>query len=208
MLPNALNTPFFLNDVLIEPLLHRLHRGDQIIHLEPRMMYLLCLLAAEPQVVQARRALMDAVWSDVTVNDESLTKAISDIRKALGDAARQPTYIETIPKVGYRLIASVRSQHTTAQAAPRPAVPRTERSRTRHLWLAIAVLFCMMCGQWFYVAYTTPEATITKQVTKSAPIIVTATVDGEHPAEVAGKVEAVVEAIVEREIERVTTSSE
>lgn len=202
------NAPFHLNTVLVEPSLNRLHRGDQIVHVEPRMMQLLCLLTAQRNVVQERAALLAAVWPDVTVNDESLTKAISDLRKALGDAARQPTFIETIPKVGYRLIASVRPQRSYSAPSPeRPTALRQTSPQTRRLWIALAALFLLVCGQWLYLARDTPDATITKQITKSAPIIVTTTVDGEHPDAIEGEVQAVVEAIVEQEIEHVTASS-
>ncbi len=52
----------------------------------------------------SRRQLLDAVWPDVTVGEEVLTHAIAELRKALGDSKRQPRYIETVHKSGYRLL--------------------------------------------------------------------------------------------------------
>ena len=50
-----------------------------------------------------------AVWRDVVVTSSSVYQAIADLRRALGDDKREPQYIATIPRKGYRLIAPVRS---------------------------------------------------------------------------------------------------
>lgn len=73
------------------------------------MRVLLCL-AAQPGTVVTRDELLATVWNDVTVTDESLTRCISDLRRSFGDDPAQPAIIETIRKVGYRLIAAVESE--------------------------------------------------------------------------------------------------
>jgi len=57
--------------------------------------------------VCTREALVEQVWPDTVVNEDALTHAISDLRKIFGDTPRNPQFIQTIPKVGYRLIAPV-----------------------------------------------------------------------------------------------------
>lgn len=69
-------------------------------------MDLLCVLAAHRGQVVSREALMQALWPDVVVGDDSLARTVSKLRQALGDDARSPTYLETIAKRGYRLLAS------------------------------------------------------------------------------------------------------
>lgn len=71
--------------------------------LEPRLMHLLCLLAADPQQVLTREELMESLWPRVIVNENSLTRAVSELRKRLGDGTSGKPLIDTIPKTGYRL---------------------------------------------------------------------------------------------------------
>ncbi len=75
--------------------------------LSPRAASLLSLLVIAEGEVVSRDALMDGVWPDVTVGDESLTQAIAELRRAFGAWRGSPKAIETISKVGYRLVAPV-----------------------------------------------------------------------------------------------------
>jgi len=58
--------------------------------------------------VASREEILESVWTDVIVNDDALTLAISRLRRAFSDNPKQPEYIETIPKRGYRLVADTR----------------------------------------------------------------------------------------------------
>jgi TolB-like protein/DNA-binding winged helix-turn-helix (wHTH) protein/Tfp pilus assembly protein PilF len=64
-------------------------------------------LAQRAGQVVSRDELLSAVWPGVVVGDDALTQAVIKLRKALGDDARRPEYIETLAKRGYRLIAPV-----------------------------------------------------------------------------------------------------
>jgi len=86
---------------------NELRRGDEATHIEPKAMEVLLALAERPGEVVSREKLLEAVWPGVVVGDEALTQCIIKLRKALGDHPRTPTYVETIPKRGYRLIAKV-----------------------------------------------------------------------------------------------------
>jgi DNA-binding winged helix-turn-helix (wHTH) protein/TolB-like protein/cytochrome c-type biogenesis protein CcmH/NrfG len=81
--------------------------GAQSVRLEPRVMDVLVCLASEPGRVIAKEELLDAVWGEAYVEEGALSQAIHLIRKALGDDARQPRYIQTIPKRGYRLVVTI-----------------------------------------------------------------------------------------------------
>lgn len=74
---------------------------------EPKVAEVLVYLARRAGKVVGRDELLAAVWPRVVVGDDALTQAVIKLRKALGDDARRPTYIETLAKRGYRLIASV-----------------------------------------------------------------------------------------------------
>lgn len=92
----------------MEPDLNRVSRGGAFVQIEIRMMQVLTYLAERAGAVVSRRELFDAVWSTEFVSDNALTHAVAEIRKALGDNARKPAYIETVQRRGYRLIAPVR----------------------------------------------------------------------------------------------------
>lgn len=67
---------------------------------------LLCLVDASETVV-SKQQLIDRVWSTEFVTENALTHAITELRTKLGDDAKNPTYIETIPRRGYRIVAPV-----------------------------------------------------------------------------------------------------
>ena len=70
-------------------------------------MSLLCLLASKPGYVFSKEEIFAQVWGQAFVEDSTLTRSISDLRRALGDDARSPHSIQTLPKKGYRCIAPV-----------------------------------------------------------------------------------------------------
>src|SRR5688500_4417914 len=82
-------------------------RGDRLTRLEPRIMDLLVYLAAEPGKVVPKEELLEVVWGGAFVEEGVLSQAIHSLRKALGDDARQPHFVQTIPKRGYLLVAPV-----------------------------------------------------------------------------------------------------
>ena len=106
-LPRPLPAPFRLRDIEIRPASNEIVVADVVVRLKPRLMAVLLRLAAAPQQVVPRETLLAEVWPRRMVNDDVLSRAIADLRTALSDDAREARFIETIPKVGYRLIAPV-----------------------------------------------------------------------------------------------------
>lgn len=82
-------------------------RGDRAIHIEPKVMELLSYLADRRGEVVPKERLIQEVWPDAFVTDEVLSNAIWKLRQALGDDPKDPTFIQTVPKKGYRLLAPV-----------------------------------------------------------------------------------------------------
>jgi TolB-like protein/DNA-binding winged helix-turn-helix (wHTH) protein/tetratricopeptide (TPR) repeat protein len=76
-------------------------------HLQPKSMDVLLCLASSPNHIVERDQLIEQVWGPRAVTDEPLTRCIHEIRRELSDTCDKPTYIQTIPKRGYRLIAPV-----------------------------------------------------------------------------------------------------
>src|SRR6185312_16349191 len=100
--------PLAIGQWLVDPRSNELRRGSDVVRLEPKAMDVLMLLAERAGRPVTRDELFTAAWPGVVVGDEALTQTINKLRKAFGDASRSPSYIETIAKRGYRLIADVR----------------------------------------------------------------------------------------------------
>ena len=113
----ASSPEFNVGGWLVRPSLNVIVQGGTSRHLEPQVMDLLAFLAATGGRVASKDAIIDAVWQGRFIADATLTRTIADLRRALGDDQRAPQYIETIPKRGYRLVATV---STGPQGVGRP----------------------------------------------------------------------------------------
>ena len=112
----------------VEPSLNRVTGPSGTNRLEPKVMLVLVCLAADADRVVPKEQLMRTVWPDTFVGDDVLTRCISELRRVFGDDVKEPRFIQTIPKSGYRLIAPVSSDRvrelvprrrgTVAQATP------------------------------------------------------------------------------------------
>lgn len=99
--------PFSIADWVIEPARGHIHRGNEDVKLEPRVMDLLICLASRPGDVFSREELEASVWSGMVVGYDALSSAMIKLRKAFNDDPRHPQIVETVSKHGYRLIAPV-----------------------------------------------------------------------------------------------------
>ncbi len=104
---------FPLGEWVVEPQLGRLTRGSATISLEFKVMDVLLCLARKPGVVVTRSDLIDTVWATEYISDNTLTHAIAELRSALGCDAKNPSYIETIHRRGYRLLECVSEPNDT-----------------------------------------------------------------------------------------------
>ena len=85
-----------------------LRRADHVVPLTPKAFDLLRVLVTSEGRVLEKTELITLVWPDSFVSEDSLTHNIGTVRKALGDAPDRPQYIFTVPRHGYRFLASVR----------------------------------------------------------------------------------------------------
>ncbi len=84
-----------------------LRRGDVFVDLRQRAFHVLVYLIEQRDRVVTREELMEALWKDVVVTEGSLNQCVVDIRRALEDDPRQPRYVKTYPKSGYRFVCPV-----------------------------------------------------------------------------------------------------
>lgn len=104
----ASDGPFAVGDWVIDASANELRRGHETRSLEPLAMAVLADLLSQPGEVVAIDDLLDRHWQGRHAEPGMVTRCINQIRSALGDDARAPTYIETIRKRGYRFVAPVR----------------------------------------------------------------------------------------------------
>ena len=96
-----------IGDWRVCPASSEISRNGQIVRLEVRAMRLLLCLAGHAGQVVSIDDLISDVWNGVNVSHDSVYQAVTSLRRVLGDDPRQPAYIETVPRLGYRLVSKV-----------------------------------------------------------------------------------------------------
>jgi TolB-like protein/DNA-binding winged helix-turn-helix (wHTH) protein len=91
----------------VEPEMGQMTRNGETVRLEPRMMRLLLCLAERANQTVSADQLLDQVWPGVVVSPDSVYQAIASLRRLLGDDPKQASYIVTVPRKGYRMVAEV-----------------------------------------------------------------------------------------------------
>lgn len=91
----------------VDPANGQISRDGDSIRMDVRAMRLLLCLAEHSGRVVSIDDLISHVWAGVAVSPDSVYQAVTSLRRQLGDDSRQPVYIETVPRLGYRMIAAV-----------------------------------------------------------------------------------------------------
>lgn len=133
-----------VGDWIVEPDLNQLSTQGRAVKVEPKAMAVLLHLANRPGQVVGRETLLSQAWPGVVVGDDSLTQVVIKLRKALGDDPDRPTYIQTVTKRGYRLVAPVLRPAGTAT----PPIPRLSH-RVRWIAGAAALALLIAIGLWW-----------------------------------------------------------
>ncbi len=108
---------FYIGDSLIQPRLNVIQHGGESTRVKHRSMAVLVHLAQARGEVVEKYDLMDAVWGAASVTEDVLTQSIVELRKAFRDNASNPKVIETIRKVGFRLLPAVTPANANAPAS-------------------------------------------------------------------------------------------
>jgi Tol biopolymer transport system component/DNA-binding winged helix-turn-helix (wHTH) protein len=94
-------------DIRVDLAAERVWRGGEPVELEPKAFEVLRHLLHNPDRLISKQELFDTVWERTAVTDNALTRVVAQLRRAIGDDARDARYIETVPTRGYRFIARV-----------------------------------------------------------------------------------------------------
>jgi|GEM_PF-2858597 len=121
---NDLNRQFSIGGLTIDPLANTLKFNSNIEKLSPKVMEVFCALYQGKGTVVTREQLLDSVWADRFGGDESLSRAISELRKSLSRLLEtNKKIITTVPKRGYRLELSLLTEICQVQSAAVEAAP-------------------------------------------------------------------------------------
>jgi DNA-binding winged helix-turn-helix (wHTH) protein/TolB-like protein/Flp pilus assembly protein TadD len=149
-----------------DPATNELGRAGETQRIEPKVMEVLKVLASRPGGVVSREELLSLVWPGVVVGDEALTQSIIKLRRALGDDPRSPSYIETISKRGYRLIAPLESVEAapaaradTATISP-PQPPARPRARVFPFKLVGGIVLALLAAVAFLYLSSRDQAQV------------------------------------------------
>jgi Tol biopolymer transport system component/DNA-binding winged helix-turn-helix (wHTH) protein len=102
----------------LDPAERRLLREGETVSLSPKVFDLLLVLVRRNGAILEKEELLSAVWPDTIVEENNLSVNISALRKALGEGPNEHTYIETLPRRGYRFVAPVRELNDQDREAP------------------------------------------------------------------------------------------
>ncbi len=136
---------FRVGSWLVEPKLNAISTNGMAIHLEPKVMQVLVRLAEQAGAVVEKERLIRTVWADTFVTDDVLTRSISELRRAFGDDRKEPRFIQTIHKSGYRLIAPVEAAGSHPRVQSIAVLPLVNQGGERDLeYLSDGLTECLI----------------------------------------------------------------
>ena len=179
-------SPIRFGPFTLEPVARRLWRGTERLPLPSRSVDALAYLVAHRDRVVEKDEIIAAVWHDVAVTDDSLIHAVSVIRRALGDDPGHASFVETVPRRGYRFVAPVEvlerrlDEHGAGEpaAAPVPdaqAAPAHDRWRWTGALVATGAVLAVIAGIAIYrirIIDANPGAISLQQAAPSGTTIV------------------------------------
>ena len=119
--------PPFRLDAVNEQLWHR----SKLLALRPKTFEVLLYLVQNAQRLVTKQELLDKVWKDTVVADELLRGYIREIRETLGDDAKQPRFIDTVPARGYRFLPSVELEVSSSPVTGRTQAPPAKKATVK-----------------------------------------------------------------------------
>lgn len=131
---------FQLGPWLVRPRVNTITNNGTTVRLEPKVMEVLVCLAQHAGEPVSKEAIIKTVWADAFVSDDALTRSVSELRRALEDNAREPLFVETIPKRGYRIVIPVKPVTAASVPASGAVSAEAEPRAVRIALLALGVV--------------------------------------------------------------------
>ena len=148
-----------------------LSSSSEVLQLEPLMVELLAYFCRHPNEIISVDQLIDQVWQGRVVTDNAVSRLITKLRRAFADDARQPKFIATFPKKGYKFVARVTTVNEHDKQALVPDGEQAQRAETDEKpaetgWSVlklpiVAVIFALVVVLVFWQAWQTPRPSAT-----------------------------------------------
>jgi len=159
-------SPFHLGPWLVSPQLLEIRDGEEVRRLGQKVMAALVALARQRGQVMTKDALIGEVWEGAFTTDEAVAAVVYELRKSLGDDAREPRFVETIRGSGYRLVMKVSPwAGSSVEDSPLKGVPVESpsledqaseriprRGPKRWLWAALGGLVVIVMAVFFLIS--------------------------------------------------------
>ncbi len=149
----------------VSPASGQISRAGETVRVEARTMRLLLCLAEHAGEVVSIDDLLERVWTGVIVTPDSVYQAITSLRRLLGDDAKQPTYIATVPRLGYRMVANV-SPWMDQSLNSLPTVPAQGALHRRKHWplllAGVAIALLLTVAFLVYGRFGTTHQTVAR----------------------------------------------
>lgn len=143
--PNDVSERLRFGVFVLDPATGELWKGGVPIDLPPQPMHLLQMLAQRPGRLVTRGEIREAIWGGTVVEfDQAINHVVRQVRRALGDDATDPTYIETVPRRGYRFVAPLRPDPDEGPGRRRAALDRRQLGAA----IATAALMAVAVTAW------------------------------------------------------------
>lgn len=139
----------------IDPSINKVTRHNDGLEtrIQPKSMSLLIFLMENAGETITKEKIFETIWPDSIVTDSSLSRVITELRKVLGDDAKNPRYIKTIPKKGYRFIAEQGSSNNYT-----PKKQKDNRSKL-YFFLTIGICGFLAVSSWLIIQNKSSEET-------------------------------------------------
>jgi len=130
----------------VNPATGEISRDGETVRLEARAMLLLECLAERAGEVISIEELLERAWTGVTVSPDSVYQAVASLRRELGEDPKQPAYIATVPRLGYRMVAKVTWLEGKAASLAGARSGEVRTKATSSIWAKWGVLAVVLVG--------------------------------------------------------------
>jgi DNA-binding winged helix-turn-helix (wHTH) protein len=138
---------FRFGDVEVREREFLLIKAGEELPVEPKAFRVLLHLLRNPNRLVTKEEILDTVWRETAVSDNSLTRSIATLRRLLGDDSREPRYISTVPTLGYRFLCTVDVfGEDQAEQAASETLPDSAANKTVGGGLRVSVALSCMAG--------------------------------------------------------------
>ena len=155
---------YSFEEFTVDPDRRELRRGEKRLHLHPRAYDTLLYLLRHPGRVLGKEELLQAIWTDVAVGDNTLAQSIREIREVLDDQVQNPRFIRTVPRKGYLFLPEIREELPAPEAPaethldplpqaeppPEPSTAAGPRSRRPAILMALLATVLVAGGTFWW----------------------------------------------------------